>query len=266
MAQHDVVAQAAENMATHMTWVHERVPGMTVRRDPHLILADSALATDTWNTISRARLESNTSSRIREAIDYFTTRQRAFSWWVGPGDSPSDLEDGLRMAGLTDSESEVAMAADLAALPAHPHLPDRLVIQRVRTVQQLEEFARINAENWEPPDADVLTFYRQAAGALLDDACPLWFYVGLIDQRSVATAQITVSGASAGLYNVSTRAGYRRRGIGMAMTLRSLVDAHDDGLSLGILQAARDGVGVYTRAGFSAFGEYREYKPAGPTP
>jgi hypothetical protein len=257
----EVAAEAAENLALHMTWVHARVPGMYARIEDSLVLADSGLATDTWNTICRARLISDVASHITEAIEYFSGRGRAFSWWLGPGDLPVDLSDALRKAGLVFAESEVAMAADLAELPAYPQAPAGLDVQRIRSLDQLNDFASINAANWDPPDADVLTFHRLASAALLSNDCPLWLYLGYLGQEPVATAQIAVSGGTAGLYNVSTRAEYRRRGIGMAMTILPLLDARAAGADLGILQAASDGVGVYRRAGFVPFGEYREFKP-----
>ena len=64
-----------------------------------------------------------------------------------------------------------------------------------------------------------------------------------------------------GLYNISTVAAERRKGVGTAMTLRPLLDAREQGYRTGVLQAAPEGVGVYARVGFEPFGEITEYKP-----
>jgi GNAT superfamily N-acetyltransferase len=258
----DLLNVAADNLVLHMTWVQARVSGMHASIGEFLTLADAGLGTDTFNTVCRARLQSNDSARIRDAIAYFENRGQPFSWWVGPGDTPEHLSGMLEQAGLLAAESEMAMAARLDRLAAIPAAPAGLSIERVRTPAQLRDFATINAENWSPPDPAVGAFYEKASAELLAEGSPLWLYVGYLASMPAATAEVAVSGRAAGLYNVSTRADYRRRGIGMAMTLQPLFEARAAGVELGILQAASEGMGVYRRAGFHPFGEYREFKPA----
>jgi hypothetical protein len=85
--------------------------------------------------------------------------------------------------------------------------------------------------------------------------------------EAVATAEVTVAGGVAGLYNVSTRAAVRRRGIGSATTRQALLAARADGCRVGVLQTLPAGVGVYVQSGFQPYGEIRECKPAaGDTP
>ncbi len=88
----------------------------------------------------------------------------------------------------------------------------------------------------------------------------MWLYVGYLDGEPVATAELTVSGGVAGLYNISTLEVHRHKGIGSALTLRPRLDAMVKGFKMGILQAAADGLGVYTRLGFRAAGRFTEYQ------
>jgi hypothetical protein len=46
------------------------------------------------------------------------------------------------------------------------------------------------------------------------------------------------------------------------MTLRPLHDAHKQGATTAILQASDEGARVYSRVGFTPFGDIREFKPA----
>ena len=78
---------------------------------------------------------------------------------------------------------------------------------------------------------------------------------------AVATLEATLAGGVAGLYNITTHAGWRGRGLATAMTLHALHEAHRSGAGAGVLQAAAAGIGVYRRLGFEAFGEIVEYKP-----
>lgn len=255
-------AAADAPFVTHATWALARTPGMRVHDDAALVLADSGLACDTFNFVCRARLDdADAPARVRAAIAHFRDAGRPFSWWVGPADRPATLGALLEAHGLARAESEVAMAVDLAAVAA-ADAPAALRIVRVRDAATLDDFAAVNADNWSPPDALVPRFYRLAADALLAPDCPQRFYVGYVDDAPVATVEATLADGRAGLFNVSTRAVWRRRGVGAAMTRHALHEARGDGAHTGVLQASADGVGVYQRIGFRAFGEVTEYKPA----
>ncbi|WP_437533848.1 GNAT family N-acetyltransferase [Sorangium sp. So ce726] len=259
-----LAAAADDNMAVHASWAQERLPGAHVVRGADLVLVDSGLPCDTFNFVLRARLDAATAqARVEQAIDHFRRTRRPFSWWVGPADEPENLGELLRTAGLEPAESEVGMAADLHALHADREAPRGLAIARVRTAAQLQDFARLLAANWTPPDPDVVRFYEMATPALLSDDAPLWLYVGYVGDTPVATSELAVGGGVAGLYNISTAPAHRRQGIGRALTLRPLLDARDAGLRLAILQASADGLGLYSQIGFVATGQITEYKPPG---
>jgi ribosomal protein S18 acetylase RimI-like enzyme len=262
-----VAARADENFVVHATWAVGRTAGMTSRVSDRLVIADSGLACDTFNFVCRARLESRAASDLAAgAVAYFRERRRPFSWWVGPADRPRNLGRVLEDLGLERDETELAMALPLRELPTDLPTVPGLEIRRVTGPAELEAFGVLSAANWTPPDPHVITFYRLAAGALLDPDAPQWLYLGLLNGEPVATAEATVAEGAAGLYNISTRASYRGRGIGSMMTWRPLQDARVHGCDLGVLQAAPDGVSIYRRLGFRAFGDITEFKPRSEVP
>ena len=60
---------------------------MQVLAESGLVLIDSGLPCDTFNIICRARLTADQApQRIREAIAFFHSVGRPFSWWVGPAE------------------------------------------------------------------------------------------------------------------------------------------------------------------------------------
>ena len=63
-----------------------------------------------------------------------------------------------------------------------------------------------------------------------------------------------------GVYGLSTREGYRGRGIATALLAGALAEALEAG-GTAVLQAAEAGVGLYRRLGFREFGLTTEYKP-----
>ena len=260
----DTAARADATFVVHATWAAMRTTGMLARMDPELVLADSGLPCDTFNIVCRARLAGPRGiERCRDAVAHFRGVGRPFSWWLGPADEPAGLGTMLESVGLERAESELAMAARLDALP--DDLPDvpGLQVRRVHTRPDLQAWAAVTASNWTPPDEQVIGFYERTSAALLDPDTPLWLYLGLLDGIAVATAEATLHGGTVGLFNVATADAYRGRGIGSWMTWQPLRDAATAGCTLGVLQAADAGVGVYRRLGFAAFGEIAEYKPEG---
>jgi GNAT superfamily N-acetyltransferase len=258
----DLADAAATNLAVHVSWVHQRTPGMRAAIVPDLVVVDSGLPQDTFNVVCHARLAPHTAAaRVTEVVAGFSHATRPFAWWLMPGDRPHDLATILSAAGLRPADSELAMAANLEALRRTAEEPPGLQIERVRRLPQLQDFAAIVAAGWTPADPAVLRFYELAAPALLRPEAPLWLYVGYLDGLPVATAQLTVGGGVAGLYNVITVESYRRRGIGTALTTRPLLEARAVGFTTAVLQATAAGARVYQQLGFTAFGEITEYKP-----
>lgn len=256
-----LASAADENLHVHMRWVQERTPGMHVRPAEDLLIVDSGLPTDTFNFISQARLQPDrASARIAEAISYFDGVERPFSWWVGLTDSPAGLGMLLENAGLRAAESETAMSVRLKELKSTAQRPSGLTIERVRSEAQLEEYAKLLSVLWDPPDESVVEFYRRAAAVLFERGCPIRLYLGILDSKPVATAEVTLSNDAAGLYNISTSEAARGRGIGSAMTSVPLLEARDEGCDLGVLQAAATAVDLYRRLGFRELGRYIEYQ------
>src|SRR5688572_19804031 len=177
-----------------------------------LVLSDCGLACDTFSLVCRARMTAQTAaSRVRAAVDYFASAQRPFAWWHGPCDQPTDLSGYLTDAGLQPAETELAMAANLRRLPAGAAPTFGLDIRRVRTPEALRDFAAVMSANWSPPDTWVLRFFEMAAPLLLDEAAPLWQYVGYLGAVPVAISQLTFGGGVVGLYSVCTLEVFRRR-------------------------------------------------------
>ncbi len=253
-------AAADENLAAHFTWVQSRTLGMRALVREDLVLTDCGMPCDTFNAVCRARLGAATASgRIREAIGWFAGVP--FSWWVGPADEPRDLGARLAAEGLSPAESEVAMVADLSRLCAVDTAPRGLEIRRASTPEELADFARINAANWNPPDRLLIRFYELAAPVLLARGSALRMYVGYAGGEAVAASELTVGGGVAGLYGISTLGAFRHRGYGSAMTAWPLLEARRDGIATAVLQASAAGLRVYERIGFEKFGQITEYKP-----
>jgi GNAT superfamily N-acetyltransferase len=255
-------AAAAANFVVHASWAASQSPEARVETGPELTVVDSGLEADTFNVVCAARLlPEDVDETARRVVRHFAEAGRPFSWWISPGDEPADLARRLEACGLEQAESELAMAAPIQALAAPPRVPG-LRIARVDSPEGLASFARITAENWSPPDTVVEAYYRRAAPGLLSAASPQRFYLAQLDGAPVAAVELTVGAGVAGVYNLSTRASHRRRGVGAELLYAALSEAGRQGAASAVLQASASGASLYRRLGFAEFGVITEHKPA----
>jgi len=76
----------------------------------------------------------------------------------------------------------------------------------------------------------------------------------------VAVSSVFVDGGVAGVYNVATLESHRRRGIGEAMTWRSVSRGRETGCVVATLQASELGKPVYERMGFRVVAPYKTFR------
>jgi ribosomal protein S18 acetylase RimI-like enzyme len=177
-------------------------------------------------------------------------------WWLAPFHTPVDLGDRLEGAGIWQVGDAPAMAMGLAGLPAGLDLPAGLEIRGVTDLAGLDDYlAVLRAEP--PPDGAPPVFTAEIVDAIVTTTGPRLAlesvpmrYVGLLDDRPVATSRLSLAGGTAGIYAVETLAQFRGRGIGRAMTLAPLLAARRLGYRIGTLQSSDAGFGVYRSIGF----------------
>lgn len=273
----DAFTLVQENLFGHTAFVQRRTPGMRLVDLGGLGRAqvvDSGLDSDTFNKILwrcgpdlRAIADASAAADtacLRAARDYAGKAGRGFPIWAGKAlsgpESPLTL---LEKAGYAPVETETAMilrAEAMHALARNSHTDDDAPrVVRADSPALLAAFADVMAANWNPPDEAVRVFFRLAAPRLLDPESPMRLFVGFAGEMPVSCGELFLShgGQVAGLHMIATRADFRRRGFGLAMST-ALVAAGGDA-SLAVLLASAEGEPVYRRLGFAPCGIFAEY-------
>lgn len=176
---------------------------------------------------------------------------RGVPWvlWARPG-----VDDGLvaaaRAAGLGEQPGPPAMGFE--PIPDPPPLPAGVEVEVAEDHAGLEIHRDLLVRAFGmPPDL--------VAGLVTDrfvDFDPLTIVIGRVDGIPVSTALVTMSGDTAGIYNVATPPEYQRRGFGTALTWATVDEGVRRGAVRSILQASPAGLPVYERMGYVQLGTY----------
>jgi GNAT superfamily N-acetyltransferase len=244
---HDLEPQLANNRAFWLGY------GSEDRQDDGITLYRSGLADAQLNGVLRVAPGNLDRDLVRAA------RQRLdgvpWTWWTGP-DSDPGLPGLLRDSGAGLEQIAPKMAVDLDRfMPGEP-VPG-LAIREVATVELGDWVRAYGPSLGVPPDqfGPVTRLEEQRP----DQDGRLVRFAGWLDGRIVGSAVLLDHCGVAGIYAVTTADGYRRRGIGAALTAAALRAGRERGRRVGTLQAGSMGRPVYRRMGFQVVAEYRVF-------
>ena len=222
-----------------------------------------------FNGVLRTRLTaSEADGAIDSTVSYFQSRNLPMTWTVEPSAKPDDLGERLSAKGLVpENDIETGMALDLESLGKGPEDVGSLTIESVPTDRWLNEPATVMAAGFGAPSSIIQQFIGTLADAAMRHPGTQATYLGRVDGEPVATSMLLLSGGVAGVYNVATVEQARGKGIGAAMTWAPLVEAHERGYKIAVLQSSVMGYGVYKRLGFEEYCKLPEFvwTPTGPS-
>jgi ribosomal protein S18 acetylase RimI-like enzyme len=212
-----------------------------------------------FNVVHRARLSPGEADGAIAAVKQrYGEHDLPVLWWVGPSSRPSDLGRRLIAAGFQPAGETVGMALDLETSAA-TQLPENLEIRPTTDDDSLETFARTMCLGFQMVESALEPSIELALAIGFGTEGPLINYLGYLNGRAVATSTLFLGAGVAGIYNVSTVAGARRRGIGTAMTVAPLLEARKRGYRFAVLTAAAKAQPMYERLGFAAACYFHEY-------
>jgi len=230
--------------------------GVEDRSDGDLVLYRSGIGDDELNGVLRLP-HGDPAGPLREAA----RRLAGVPWriWAGP-DSDPGLAAALLAAGAAELQSKPVMAIRLdQAAPADP-APPGLDIAELSGPDGLAEWVHCYGPSLGVPQ-EALAGQLAVERRRLDPPGTLIRFTGRIGGTLAGTAALLGRHGVAGLYVITVRPEFRRRGIGTALTAAALAAARDRGLTVATLHATPDGEPVYRRMGFTEVARYRHFSP-----
>lgn len=226
-------------------------PHVEFYEDERLLRWQSGVAHPWFNgVLSTQPPAADEAQTIGEVAAYFQARNvRLFTWWVGAELETAAWEQPLFANGFGYSSDTPGMAADLNTLIETVTIPAQFHVAAVQERKTLQSWTGTMVNGFGFPDAWKADFQQLIADFGFDG--PFRSYLGFLNDKPVATAALFLGAGVAGIYCVSTLPSARRQGLGAAVTLAALRDAHAMGYRLGILHSSPMGFPVYQRLGFS---------------
>jgi hypothetical protein len=232
------------------TWVTMgRAIGAAVGGSDACPFVASGIPAAFFNGVYATGPTSDPDTTIRDAVTFMAAQQVPWLLWVREGVDDALLEAGRR-AGLTDAGGPPAMG--LTSIGPTPPNPDGLVIELVGDEDGIDVTCDLIARGFEMP--------VEIAHQLVEErtiAEPgIAVVVGKVNDEPVTTALVSVTGTTAGIYNVATPPEHRNRGFGAAATWAAIEQGARLGCDHAVLQASPSGAPVYHAMGFVDLGRY----------
>jgi ribosomal protein S18 acetylase RimI-like enzyme len=195
----------------------------------------------------------NLAGAVDRALAPFRARRCPIMWIVFPAIEPDS--DRL-MACLTAARLRLfadyrAMAVDLAAVAAGWTPSGDLSIERVADVDTMRAWVDVQAAcdgGAHERIKGVRVRYASLRGFDQDDRQQT--YLARYKGKPVGCSILHLAAGVAGVYQVATLPGVRRRGFGRAMTMYALLEGRARGCDFGVLHATPTGEGLYRSIGF----------------
>lgn len=191
-------------------------------------------------------------------VHFQSIKIRKFSWLVPECLQSPELKEALLANGLIFREAfATEMAIDLSLISENlPRCPQLKIIS-IEDESTLQEWIQIASRGFQIDET-----FKQVWHDLFVDTIfqPRYrTFLAVLDGKPVGTSQLFLSAGVAGIYNVTVIPEARFKGIGSAVTLAPLLFARRLGYRTGVLQASRQGYGVYRHLGFQDLGKLSVY-------
>ncbi|MEM9545193.1 MAG: GNAT family N-acetyltransferase [Bacteroidota bacterium] len=246
------------NFNQHANKIINQTDGMTVYETENLTYSDSNLSCDTFNIIHITNGLNLNQIELEKAINYFRQKQLEYCIWINEINLNS-VKSMFHDLKLKNHNKEVGMVMDMKQydpISKAGHSNIKIVEDR----NQLNDFATVIAENWEPTDTNVLKYYSKTAHAYLAETTSIILLIYYQNEIPVSVVELFPSNHQIiGLYGFATKKEFRRAGIGNAMFTYALNLIKEKGYTHAILQASEDGIGIYRKYGFEERTVYYEY-------
>jgi len=258
MAQH-----SDQNMLQALRHFTRFTPGGHLIEDSQLLLAASSHSYigPMHNAAVRKDLNAEPHVIINRARQHFTSLGRGFVLWIR-GENDTGLASAAREAGLRSRDAGLGAAGMAVRGPFRGLVtPPGVQLIEVRDTAHAEAFGIVVADAFSTrsgpqPRMATLAMFADPM-VLLDESVTA--LIARVGDDCAACAMGLMTGEGGGIYWVSTRHEFRKRGLATYLTAKVSNACFDQGASTVVLQSSSMGEAVYRRMGFIEVTRYQRW-------
>ena len=234
------------NFLHHATFLQSRTPSMQTLHGSGLSYADSGLSCDTFNILYITDANTFNAADFHKAVQHYNAKQFDFCVWINEENLSSSVRNALENANLHEAGNEPGMIIYLDEYNAEGD---------IRKLNTLDDFAKLVAQNWQPPDQNVIEFYSKVKPTDAE------YFASYVDDEPVSVIELFPdTPTNAGIYSLYTLPGFRGKGIATNLMKHCLHHLKSKGYITATLQAADDGLNIYKKLGFIPATRFYEFK------
>lgn len=230
----------------------DHAPNGAIRRFGPVMAGSLGVSIPSFNRI--AIMEAASPENLREALAWMGEREVPFQVSVA--------EDVVEVVESYDSDEELVWVDEspgmvLSPLADFPSGETDAEIAEVTSETDLADFVTVFVESFGVPE-DIAK--QVMPPSMLDDEA-IHSFIGRVDGRPIATGTLIRSDTVAGVYNIAVVEGFRRRGIGEAITWETLKAGQQAGCRIGALSSTEMAVPLYQQMGFETVVTFHQFEP-----
>ena len=221
---------------------------------PYAVVMQSEIPNPFFNNIFSANIpHSKAQVVVDDLVDRFRSRQVPCFWWSGPVNHDLQIVELLESHGFAEVFDAPAMAIDLSRELALKRVSAEII--ELQNKDQMADWTQTCSAAYGFDETFSLWWDDLFTNLPFGGSKPLRQILAYCDDKPVATASLFIDNGVASLANVGVRDGFRRRGIGSAMTITALQIAQALGCRWGVLFSSPMGISMYESIGFRQYGE-----------
>lgn len=247
-----IIKVIQKNFMSKISYFSKYNDKVTVTESEDFIRVDSMLPSDTFNICVLKNSKSTIKEEIiKENTNYFNKKSCPAAFWIW--DDNSVLKEKMSENGFDLSEEETAMYIDTGKIIEKYDEKEGFTVKKVSSDKEMKQFSEVISSIFgETEEAHYVKKQYDILGRkkIYADS-DMAFYVGYYGNESVSCGVIYKTKESTGIYDVATKADYRKKGFGSAVFSYLMCEAKKNNTKYCILQASSDGAGIYRKMGFS---------------
>lgn len=264
----DICVLADRHTLTVQSWLPTRTPQAARYEGVGVTACSSGIPVALLNLALGAHFppESDTSqidAEIEAVKAFFAARGVPWYWWVGPTARPSAADFGSRLERhglICDRDPLPAMVARLPT--RFPVIPPYIRVWQATSRRDLETASTIRRVAFRFPEGTALDYFESMADDWLRGDPARLYLAAIEDGPPAAIGALIVDHQEGipGVYVMATLPAQQRNGLGKAIMARILTTATEEGHTIIVLTAGKQGYPLYRQFGFERVFDYALYR------